>query len=150
MIKAVLAITLCASPFGAMAQSVGVAPAAAPPQSLAEAAPLPDNPLPGTASPAAAPQAEAPADLQSCLQETGDFVSRGKSVDYVIGIANTCGMRLRCEIFANVNAARGISQGHTIMTLGPAASGDAAKKTYTMRVKAAGGIIQVSRECKVL
>jgi hypothetical protein len=36
------------------------------------------------------------------------------------------------------------------MTLGAAGSGRAAKQTYTMHVKAAGGIAQVSRDCKVL
>ena len=97
-----------------------------------------------TAAPAA------PADLQSCLQETGDWMTRGKTVDYVIGITNTCAKRLRCEIYANVSGARGSSLGHAIMTLGPAGSGAAAQQTYTMRVKAAGGIAQVSRDCKAL
>lgn len=92
----------------------------------------------------------APADPQSCLQQTGDYVTRGKTVVYVIGITNTCAKRLRCEIFANISGARGAALGHTVMTLGPAGSGAAAKRTYTMRVKSAGGIAQVSRDCKVL
>jgi hypothetical protein len=91
-----------------------------------------------------------PADLQSCLQQTGDYLTHGKTVTYVIGITNTCAKRLRCEIYANVFGVRGTSLGHTIMTLGPAGSGAAAQQTYTMRVKAAGGITQVSRDCKVL
>lgn len=97
-----------------------------------------------TAAPAA------PTDLQSCLQQTGDYLTRGKTVDYVIGITNTCTKRLRCEIYANISGARGSSLGHTVMTLGPAGSGAAAKQTYTMRVKAEGGIAQVSRDCKAL
>ena len=91
-----------------------------------------------------------PADLQSCLQQTGDYVTRGKTVVYVIGITNTCAKRLRCEIYANVSGVKGSSLGHTVMTLGDSGSGAAAKQTYTMRVKSAGGIAQVSRECKVL
>jgi hypothetical protein len=98
----------------------------------------------------AAPQAAAPADLQTCLQETGDYMTRGKTVTYVIGLTNTCAKRLRCEIYANISGARGSSLGHTVMTLGPAGSGAAAKQTYTMRVKAEGGIAQVSRDCKAL
>lgn len=97
-----------------------------------------------TAHPAAS------ADLQSCLQETGDYITRGKTADYVIGITNTCAKRLRCEIYANISGARGSSLGHAIMTLGPAGSGAAAKQTYTMRVRAEGGIAQVSRDCKAL
>lgn len=92
----------------------------------------------------------APADLQSCLQQTGDYMTRGKAVTYVIGITNTCAKRLRCEIYANISGSRGSSLGHAIMTLGPAGSGAAAQQTYTMRVKAAGGIAQVSRDCKAL
>ena len=117
-----------------------------PPQSD-PAAPLtaPDHPLPATPAPVAA------SDLQSCLQETGNYVRRGSSsVIYVIRIANTCDKRLRCEIFASVTGAKGSSRGHTIMTLGPASAGKAAKKSYGMGVEAAGGIVQVSRECKVL
>jgi hypothetical protein len=102
-----------------------------------------------TAVPAAPPKTPT-ADLQSCLQETGDYMTRGRTVTYVIGIANTCARRLRCEIYANISGARGTSLGHTVMTLGPAGSGAAAKQTYTMRVKAAGGIAQVSRACKAL
>jgi hypothetical protein len=101
-----------------------------------------------TAAPVAAPVAAA--DLQSCLQQTGDYITRGKAVDYVIGVTNTCAKRLRCEIYANISGARGSSLGHAIMTLGPAGSGAAAKQTYTMRVKAEGGIAQVSRDCKAL
>ncbi len=126
--------------------------AAAAAQQLARASALPPNPLPGAA--AAAPAQQLPAapgagDLQACLQETGDYVTIGRAVIYVIVIANTCDKRLRCEIFANVTGAKGSSLGHTIMTLGAAGSGAAAKQTYSMRVNAAGGIAQVSRDCTV-
>jgi hypothetical protein len=146
----VLAIALCAGfAAAASAQDAGE------PQQIAPVTPptLPENPLPGAQPSPPAPQAAAPAlpaDLQDCLHETGDYITRGKTVFYVIAIANTCKMRLRCEIFANVTGARGTSLGHAVMILGPAGNGDAAKKTYDMRVKAAGGIAQVSRECKVI
>jgi hypothetical protein len=143
-----VAIAFCAGlAVAALAQDAGE------PQQIAPVTPpaLPENPLPGTSAPA--PQAAAPslpADLQACLQETGDYVTRGQTIFYVIAIANSCNARLRCEIFANVTGVKGTSLGHTVMILGPAGNGDAVKKTYDMRVKAAGGIAQVSRECKVL
>jgi hypothetical protein len=146
----VLAIALCAGfAAAALAQDAGE------PQQIAPVTPptLPENPLPGAQPSLPAPQAAAaalPADLQDCLHETGDYVARGRTVFYVIAIVNTCKVRLRCEIFANVAGARGTSLGHVVMILGPAGSGEAAKKTYDMRVKAAGGIAQVSRECKVI
>ena len=145
-----LAIGLCAGlAAAASAQDAGE------PQQIAPAAPpaLPENPLPGTQlshARAASRRAGLPADLQACLQETGDYITRGQKIFYVIAIANTCDTRLRCEIFANVTGVKGTALGHTVMILGPAGNGGAAKKTYDMRVKAAGGIAQVSRECKVL
>jgi hypothetical protein len=87
-------------------------------------------------------------DVQACLQETGDYRTEGRAVAYVIGITNTCDKRLRCEIFANVIGARGSSLGHAVMILGPTSQGAASRKTYAMRVKEAGGIAQVSRDCR--
>jgi hypothetical protein len=148
--RLVLAIALCAAfAAAALAQDAGE------PQQIVPVTPptLPENPLPGAQPSPPAPQAAAPAlpaDLQDCLHETGDYITRGKTVFYVIAIVNACKMRLRCEIFANVTGARGTSLGHAVMILGPAGNGDAAKKTYDMRVKAAGGIAQVSRECKAI
>ena len=144
-----LAIGLC-SAFAAAASAQDEPP----PQQIVPANPPapPKNPLPAAPAPAATPPVAAPAlpsDLQACLQETGDYVTRGRTVFYVIAIANSCNERLRCEIFANVTGVRGTSLGHTVMILGPAGS-VAAKKSYDMRVKAAGGITQVSRECKVI
>jgi hypothetical protein len=83
------------------------------------------------------PAAPSDDDLQACLQQTGDYVTRGKTVLYVIGLANSCNKRLRCEIFANVTGSRGSVTGHTVMTLGAAGGGAAAKQTYSMHVKAA-------------
>ena len=139
-----LLATLCCG-LVAAARAVDTANPSDPPTPSSQT--LPDHPLPGTPAPAAAPAAAD--DLQSCLQETGDYVTRGSTVIYAIGITNTCNKRLRCEIFANITGAKGTSLGHTVMTLGPAVGG-AAKKSYEFRVKAAGGVAQVSRECRVL
>ncbi len=141
--RLILVIALCAGfTAAALAQDAGE------PQQIAPVTPpaLSENPLPGTPAPASA----LPNDLQDCLHESGDYITRGHTVFYVIAITNSCKVRLRCEVFANVTGVRGTSLGHTVMTLGPAGSGEAAKKTYDMRVKAAGGITQVSRECKVI
>jgi hypothetical protein len=124
------------------------AAAVAPAQDAASASTLQDL-LPASAA-AASAQPSPAGDLQACLKETGDYVSIGKAVLYVIGIANTCGQRLRCEIFASITGAKGSSVGHTIMTLDAAGSGAAAVQTYSMRVKAAGGTAMVSRDCKAL
>jgi hypothetical protein len=136
--KVLLVGVLCLAAAGASAQD-----AAKPPAS-------PQNPPPAAPPAAAQAAASSAADAEACLQETGDYVTRGKAVLYVIGIANTCDKRLRCEIYANVTGPRGAALGHTVMTLGAASSGASAKQTYAMRVRAAGGIAQVSRDCKEL
>ena len=138
--KLLLASVLCLAAAAVAAQDAPKAPAA------------PENPLPAASAPQPKQLPAAPShdDLQACLQQTGDYVTRGTTVLYVIGIANACDKRLRGEIFANVSGSRGSALGHTIMTLGAAGSGPAATQTYSMHVKAAGGIAQVSRDCKVL
>jgi uncharacterized protein YaaQ len=109
-------------------------------------APLPQNPLPGTRPPDAQTVApDAARDIQSCLGETGDFISRGNANTYVIGIENKCAQRLKCVIDAYITGAKGPVSVHTVMTLAAKS-----KKTYAARVKSSGGTAQVSRDCKVL
>jgi hypothetical protein len=114
---------------------------------------LPSNPLPGTVAPPAAQQNPVPdpgtTGQAACIEETGDYQSHGSAVTFVIGLANKCDKRLKCTIDAYVVGAKGPSSGHTTMLLGAASSGAAARKTYAMKVKAAGGIAQVSRQCRV-
>jgi hypothetical protein len=50
----------------------------------------------------------------------------------------------------NVTGARGTALGHTTLILGATSQGAAAKKSYAMKVKTAGGVAQVSRACRVL
>jgi hypothetical protein len=146
--RLVVSAVILLAGFGSAALAQNAGPPAAPAAPAAAPAPLPQNPRPGTAAPpAAAPGAAT--DLQSCLNETGDYVTHGNAVTYVIGIANTCDKRLKCTIDAYVVGARGPASGRTTMILGAQSSGAAAKKTYAMRVKSAGGTAQVSRDCKV-
>jgi hypothetical protein len=114
---------------------------------------LPSNPLPGTVAPPAAQQNPVPdpgtTGQAACIDETGDYQSHGGAVTFVIGLANKCDKRLKCTIDAYVVGAKGPASGHATMILGAASSGAAAKKTYAMKVKAAGGTAQVSRQCRV-
>ena len=88
---------------------------------------------------------DAKKDIQSCLAETGDFVTAGKSNHYVIGIENKCPQRLQCVIDAYITGAKGPVSVHTSMTLEAKS-----KKSYAAKVKTSGGTAQVSRNCKVL
>jgi hypothetical protein len=124
-------------------------PAAAP-APAAPAAPVdaPQNPLPGSALPQTA-ASDPVEDPQSCLQETGDYVTHGNAVTYLIGLTNNCDKRLKCAVDAYVVGAKGPASGHTTMLLDAKSSGASAKKTYAMKVKSAGGTAQVSRDCKM-
>lgn len=117
---------------------------------------LPANPLPGTVvsrdKPAqgAVPVPDVGTTGQSaCIEETGDYETHGPKITFVIGLQNKCDKRLRCKIYAYVVGAKGPSSAQTTMTLGAVSGGAAAKRTYAMPVKAAGGTAQVSRECRV-
>ena len=131
------------------------APSADNQQQTAPATPpqLPSNPLPGTVAPPAAQQNPVPdpgtTGQAACIEETGDYQSHGSAVTFVIGLANKCDKRLKCTIDAYVVGAKGPSSGHTILILGATSSGAAAKQSYAMKVKMAGGTAQVSRQCHV-
>jgi hypothetical protein len=127
---------------------------AAPPSGTQQqpAQPLPANALPGSVKPADPAQNPVPDPgtngQAACIEETGDYVIHGKIVSFVIGLANKCDKRLRCQVFANVTGAKGSSIGHGLIILGAKSSGAAARKTWAMRVKMASGTAQVSRECR--
>jgi hypothetical protein len=146
---------------GASFAATTLAEDAAPPgDSQQQAAPHPDtstqlptNPLPGTAAPPAVQKNSAPdpgtTEQAACIEETGDYETHGAAVTFVIGLSNKCDKRLKCTIDAYVVGAKGPASGHTIMILGAASSGAAAKQSYAMKVKMAGGTAQVSRQCRV-
>ena len=112
----------------------------------------PSNPLPGTAAPEVDknPVADPGTTGQAtCIDETGDYQTHGKAVAFVIGLSNKCDKRLKCTIDAYVVGAKGPSSGHATLILSAASSGAAAKQSYAMKVKMAGGTAQVSRQCRV-
>jgi hypothetical protein len=112
---------------------------------------LPSNPLPGT--PPAAQTTPVPdsgtTGQGTCIDETGDYQTHGDAVTFVIGLSNKCDKRLKCTIDAYVVGAKGPSSGHATLILGATSSGAAAKQSYAMKVKMAGGTAQVSRQCRV-
>ena len=114
---------------------------------------LPSNPLPGTAAPPAADKIPEPdpgtTGQAACIDETGDYQTHGNAVTFVIGLSNKCDKRLKCTIDAYVVGAKGPSSGHATLIIGATSSGTAAKQSYAMKVKMAGGTAQVSRQCRV-
>jgi hypothetical protein len=112
--------------------------------SLASPASADDN-----ATKATAPSDSAANDIAACIGQNGDFQSRGKVNSFVFTIENKCEKRLKCTIDAYVTGAKGPDSGHGTLIVGPKSDGDAAKKSFSMRVKVAAGTAQVSHNCKV-
>ena|SRR5579862_5564546 len=83
-----------------------------------------------------------------CIGMNTDFKSEGKRITYVVEMENKCEKNLRCQIYVNIMNAKGSTRGHGTLVLASKDKGVAAKKSYSLPVKEAGGMIQVSRECK--
>jgi len=88
--------------------------------------------------------------VAACIAQDGDFHSKGKVNTYVFTITNTCEKRLKCTVDAYVTTAKGPDSGHGTLIVGPKSQGAAAKRSFTMRVKAPGGTAQVSHSCNFI
>ncbi len=87
----------------------------------------------------------------NCIDEDASFKLNGKTPVFFIVIENKCEQRLSCRIDSFVTTAKGVSQGHATLVLAPKSAGAAAKKTYVLRLKeAGGGNAQSSRACHVV
>jgi len=86
----------------------------------------------------------------NCIEQSSDYKRTGKSLFYVQTFANKCDVRMKCTIFVYQLNARGPSQGHGTLILGAKAEGTAAKKSYALKIKGAGGFSTSERECRVL
>jgi len=85
----------------------------------------------------------------NCIDESSDYTTRGKSIFSVMKLTNKCEARMKCAVFVYKINARGPSQGHGTLILGPKSDGAAATKSYALKVKGAGGFSTSTRECRV-
>lgn len=89
-------------------------------------------------------------DLKECVVDSGGFRLSGKTPTYVMELENKCERRLPCKVAIYVTTAFGPAQGQGTLILAPHAAGEAARKSYAIKVKAMGGVAQGSRSCEVL
>jgi hypothetical protein len=82
-----------------------------------------------------------------CVADTAQFKAEDKHAYFIVALENTCEQRVKCEVNANIKTARGKRHGHATLVLGPRSAGAEAKKSYSLRVKVAGGMAQVERDC---
>lgn len=85
-----------------------------------------------------------------CVTQNSTYWRDGNRFTFRVDLENTCDKRIRCTVFANVIQAKGNSLGHGTLVLAPASQGTAAKKSYHLKVKMAGGMAQTTRECDAI
>lgn len=86
--------------------------------------------------------------LEGCITDTSNFKAEDKHAFFIVELANACDQRVKCEVFANIRTARGSKRGHGTLVLAAKSAGAEAKKAYRLRVRVAGGMAQVERECR--
>ena len=100
------------------------------------------------AAPKVAAAAEpAKSTLEDCITDTANFKAEDKRALFVVALENKCEQRVKCEVKANIRTARGKRRGHATLILAPKSAGADSKKSYSLRVKVAGGMAQVERNC---
>ena len=83
-----------------------------------------------------------------CVTNQTGFKQVGDKPVFEVALENACDVRLKCTIDIYVLGAKGPVQGHTTMVLGPAAKGQTTRKVYALKVKSAGGMANMSQECR--
>jgi hypothetical protein len=86
----------------------------------------------------------------NCIDESSKYTKTGNQIFFVQTFKNKCETRMKCAVFAYLINARGTSQGHATLILAPKSAGEAATKSYTLKVKGAGGYSSSDRECRAL
>jgi hypothetical protein len=85
----------------------------------------------------------------NCISENDNFKRNGKQPVFEIELENKCEQRLKCQVFVYITSAKGPVQGRGTIVLAPKSKGAAAKGSYIIKTKMAGGSSQSARECRV-
>jgi len=105
---------------------------------------VPDGQKPPAEQKPAEPKKEEP----KCVTNQTGFKQVGDKPVFEVALENTCEVRLKCTIDIYVLGAKGPVQGRATMVLGPAAKGQTTRKVYALKVKSAGGMANMSQECR--
>ena len=113
---------------------------------LAQVDAIPDGQKPPAEQQAKPPEPEKP----KCVASNTGFKEKGGKPVYEIELVNSCDMRVKCTIDVFVMGARGTAQGHSTLVLQAAPKGQTTSKIYTLKVKSAGGMANMSQSCKAI
>jgi hypothetical protein len=97
---------------------------------------------------AAEEQKQPPKEQPKCVTSQSAFKQVGGKPVFEVALENSCDVRLKCAVDIYVLGAKGPAQGHATLVLGPAAKGQTTRKVYALKVKSAGGMANMSQDCK--
>jgi hypothetical protein len=145
--RAWVAIATCAAVLAAHSPPALSAPPSTPNQILAEGNAAPgseDRDSGQTPPPEPAPQ---PATAKECIRDSADFKDVAGQALFIVELKNACDKKIRCVVDAYVTTAKGPTSGHATLTIDGKAG---AVKTYSMKIKQASGMANMSRDCRFL
>jgi len=82
-----------------------------------------------------------------CVAGSGRFKAEDRHAYFIVALENSCEQRVKCEVNARIRTARGNTKGHTTLVLAARSAGAEARKSYSLRVKVAGGKAQIAHNC---
>ncbi len=88
------------------------------------------------------------ADGKPCVSDDAGFFTQDGTPVFKVKLMNACEARLRCTVSVYIVNSQGPQQGKETLTLAPKSNGAAAEQTYVMKVAQAGGMANVSRQCR--
>jgi len=93
-------------------------------------------------------QSEADASPENkCVADSGRFKAADKRAYFIVSLENKCEQPVKCVVNANVRTARGNTKGRITLVLAAKSAGAEARKSFSLRVKVAGGKAQIARDC---
>lgn len=104
----------------------------------------------GQKPPSEAQTEQKPPEEPKCVTSNTGYKQDGKTITFHIMLKNSCEKRFRCEVAAYHVGAHGPSNGQGRVTLAPKSKGEAASKSYVMKVKDFGGSVNYSEKCKAI
>jgi len=100
--------------------------------------------------PAAQPSPQPVPEPPQCIKDESGFRTIGARNVFMFELTNQCEQKLRCTARVYILNSFGPVQGQATLILEPKSKGPAAHKTHAITVKSAGGMANMSRECKVI
>jgi hypothetical protein len=88
------------------------------------------------------------ADGKPCVTDDAGFWTQDGAHTFKVKLTNACEVRQRCTVNVYIVNSQGPQQGTGTLTLAPKSKGADSEQSYVMKVAQAGGMANVSRQCR--